>query len=100
MRNGHAPGKGGVLVLSMAATGSNQMPAVGFDQFDEFLAAHGGGVIGVCNDTHVVMQRATGCRLGGGSVIAPPTGGVRTFGWIMISGYLYRIDLQQWRVSG
>lgn len=67
----------------MAATGSNQMPAVGFDQFDEFLAAHGGGVIGVCNDTHVVMQRATGCRIGGGSVIAPPTGGVRTFGWIM-----------------
>ena len=55
MRNGDAPGKGGVLVLSMAATGGNQMPAVGFDQFDEFLAAHGSGVPGVCNDTHAVM---------------------------------------------
>ena len=100
MRNGDSPGKGGVLVLSMAATGSNQMPAVGFDQFDEFLAAHGGDVVGVCNDTHAIMQRATGCRIGGGSVMAFPTGGVRAFGWIMISGYLYRIDLQQWRVSG
>lgn len=88
MRNGDAPGKGGVLVLSMAATGGNQVPAVGFDQFDEFLAAHGGGVVGVCNDTHMVMQRATGCRIGGGFVMAPPTGGVRTFGWIMGLAFL------------
>lgn len=63
MRNGDAPGKGGVLVLSMAATGGNQMPAVGFDQFDEFLAAHGGGVRVVCNLTHNYVALATKRRI-------------------------------------